>query len=122
MGAPYGLGSWNFLETQFLYRGVLSRNFQGASLKTVDFPQDELFCLKNSQKKFEIFSSKSASTTTVAPHGLGSWNFLETQFLYRGVISRNFQRASLKTLYFPYDELFYFKNSQKKFWNFSFDK
>jgi len=53
--AAQGLGGRNFEETQFLNRGVLCRNFQETSLKTVDFPQDELFESQKS-KFFQFFS------------------------------------------------------------------
>ena len=52
--AAHGLGGWNFEEIQFMNRGVMWRNFQEASLKTVDFPQDELFETQKS-KFFPIF-------------------------------------------------------------------
>ena len=41
-----GLGGWNFQETQFLKRTVMCQNFQEASLRTVDFPQDGLLNFK----------------------------------------------------------------------------
>ena len=41
--APQGLGGWNVEEIQFLNRGVMCQNFQEASFKNVDFPQDGLF-------------------------------------------------------------------------------
>ena len=41
--AAQGLGGCNFEEIQFLNRGVMCQNFQEASFKNVDFPQDGLF-------------------------------------------------------------------------------
>ena len=46
MAAP-GLGGWNFKEIQSSNRGVMCRNFQEASLKNVDFPQEGHFDHQN---------------------------------------------------------------------------
>ena len=53
--AAQGLGGWNFEEIQFLKRGVMCWQFQEASLKTVDFPQDGHF---GSQNRYFDLSSK----------------------------------------------------------------
>jgi len=100
------LGGWNFETIQFLNRGVMGWNFQEASLKTVDFPQDELFESQKSIFVSKFFASRIDCTTTMAAQGLGGWNFEEIQFLNREVMCRNFQEASLKTVDFPQDELF----------------
>ena len=108
--AAHGLGGWNFEEIQFMNRGGMWRNFQEAWLKTVDFPQDELFESQKSKFFQNIFTSKSCCTATMAAQALGSWNFEEIQFLKRRVMWRNFQEASLRTVDFPQDGLFDFKN------------
>jgi len=74
----------------------------------VDFPQDELF---ESQKSkifvfFYFFACTIGCTALIAAQGLYGWNFEEIHFLNRGVMRRNFQEASLKTVDFPQDELF----------------
>ena len=50
-------------------------------LKTVDFPQDELFGSQKS-KFFQIFFASTIDcTTTMAAQGVDGWNFEEIQFL-----------------------------------------
>ena len=64
--AAQGLGGWNFEEIQFLNRAVICCIFQEASLKTVDFPQDELFGSQKSKYFSIFFASKSCCTATMA--------------------------------------------------------
>ena len=52
--ARHGLGGWNFEEIQFLNRGVMCKNFQEASFKNVDFPQDGLFGSQNECFRLEL--------------------------------------------------------------------
>ena len=111
-----GLKWLKLWEIQFLNRAVICCIFQEASLKTVDFPQDELCESQKSIFVSKFFASRIDCTTTMAAQGLGGWNFEEIKFLNRGVLWRNFQEASLKTVDFPQDELF---GSQKsKFFQF----
>ena len=79
--AAHGLGGWNFEEIQFMNREVMWRNFQEARLKTVDFPQDELFESQKSKFFQKFFASRIGCTTTIAPQGVGAWNFGKIQFL-----------------------------------------
>ena len=98
--APQGLGGWNFEEIQFLNRGVMCKNFQEASFKNVDFPQDGLFGSQNERFWLELkvlecsgFSNDEARLQKLQYRA--HWNrlFLSFQELLPGMSYRSSKKS-----------------------------